>query len=142
MVFIFLFGLVYPRLCDLCFAQKPAKNADTNMNYKNMDKDAPHAFTELDHTTYMATHTPSPWHVLSGWTLQTCVFDFMHSCFLGSAKDFIPSVLRALVEKGCFDAFGCERGSSEMFARITMEIHDTFKENKLPELKIFLSKSW
>lgn len=35
-----------------------------------------------------------------------------------------------MVEHGVFDSYGCARKSDEMFARITMEIHDTYKQHR------------
>ena len=112
----------------MCFAQKPAKNANPMMNFKNFCRDPPYALTCLDHNTYMATHVPSPWSCVRGWTLTNCMFDFMRNCFLGSARVFIASSLRLLLEHGCFDSYNVDRESSAMFAFITMEIHKAFRD--------------
>lgn len=119
-------------------AQKPAKNADLRMNFKNMCENPPYALTEINHSTYMATHHPSPWHEVAGWTLHSTVYDFMRNVYLGSAKIFIASAIRFLLEKGVFDSFGWERDSLNMFSSITLSIQDTFKRNKPLDFVPFL----
>ena len=100
------------------------------MNYKNMGPDAPYRLASMDRQTYMATQTPSEWAVVPGWHLRNCVLDIMHNLFLGTGKDYIASGVRVMIEKGFFDDLGVQRGSSDMFARITLGIHDTFKQHK------------
>ena len=123
------------RMCDLCFAEKPNKKADWNMNFKNMSPNAPYQLAVMDHATYMATATVSEWHVVPGWHLHNCVFDVMHNLFLGVGRDYIASSVRLLMEKGVFDEPGIERSSTEMFGRVTLGIHDMFKEHKFSDIK-------
>lgn len=118
------------RLCDLCFAEKPSKRGNPHMNYKNMNASAPYALATMDHCTYMHTQVVSEWAVVEGWTLHTCVFDVMHNLFLGTGRDFVPGCLRVLLERGCFDWYGVARDSNEMFANITMEIRQTYRDHK------------
>ena len=47
----------------------------------------------------------------------------------------IASSLRVMVEHGVFDYFGFNRKSDEMFAHITMEIHDTYKQHRQAHLQ-------
>ena len=101
------------------------------MSFKDMKNTAPYQLTCLDHQTYMATHIPSAWHVVPGWSLENNVFDFMHNCFLGTGRIFFASSIRLLLERGCFDYHDAERDSSTMFGFITMEIHRDFKRVKL-----------
>lgn len=122
--------------CDLCFAQKPSKKALPAMNYKNMSENPPYELAVMDHGTYMATQCVSEWSVIPGWHLHTCMYDIMHNLFLGTARDFIASSVRVLLEKGFFDKPGVERGSETMFQHITLGIHEMFRNHK------FLEWSW
>ena len=117
-------------MCDLCFAEKPNKKADLNMNYKNMSPLAPYQLAVMDHDTYMATAMVSEWHIVPGWHLHNCVFDIMHNLFLGCGRDYIASGVRLLMEGVVFDEPGIERGSVDMFGRVTLGIHDMFKQHK------------
>ena len=100
------------------------------MNYKNMAANAPYRLSHVNHETYAAIATEvSPWSSVPGWRLENNVFDFMHNCFLGTGKDFVASAIRLLLERGAFDGFECERSSDLMFAKITMEIQDTYKQH-------------
>ncbi|CAK8985934.1 Uncharacterized protein SCF082_LOCUS341, partial [Durusdinium trenchii] len=117
------------KMCDLCFAERPTKKSDGNMNFKNMGPDPPYQFAVMDNTTYMRTQQVSDWSCVPGWTLHSCVFDIMHNLYLGTGRDVVASCLRVLVERGAFDLFGLGRGSAEMFPQITQEIHSTFKEH-------------
>jgi len=127
-----------PRLCDQCFAQKPSKKGDPKMNFKDMRAGASYQLTVLDHSTYMATHPPSPWHVVPGWSLTNTVFDFMHNCFPGTSRIFIASAIRLLLHHGVFDSYGVDRDSSAMFAYITMDIHKDFKDLKFLDVDLVL----
>lgn len=134
--YIFSFWLIAgsskcpPRLCDLCMAEKPTKRANPAMNFKNMATDAPYRLTNINHATYLATTSQvSPWSAIPGWELECNVFDVMHNLFLGSGRDFLGSAIRLLLEHGAFDAYGVQRSSHDMFARITLEIHDTYKQH-------------
>ena len=107
------------------------------MNYKNMAANAPYRLSHLNHETYAAIATEvSPWSSIPGWRLENNVFDFMHNCFLGTGKDFVASAIRLLLERGAFDGFHCERSSDLMFARITMEIQDTYKQHGFLSIKV------
>ena len=106
------------------------------MNYKNMAADAPYRLSHLNHETYAAIAPEvSPWSSIPGWRLENNVFDFMHNCFLGTGKDFLASAIRLLLERGAFDGFDCERSSDLMFARITIEIQDTYKQHGFLSIK-------
>lgn len=101
------------------------------MNYKDMSEHPPYKLAKMDHATYMRTQPVSEWSVLPGWSLHTCVYDVMHNLFLGTARDYIPSSVRVLLEKGYFDSYGVPRNSDDMFGRITCVIHEDFKKHKL-----------
>ena len=101
------------------------------MNYKDMSQNPAYKFAKMDHITYMRTQVVSEWSVVQGWTLHTCVFDTMHNLYLGSGRDYMACAVRVLVEKGCFDSYGVPRDSDDMFARITMEVHEDFQKHKL-----------
>ena len=119
------------RLCDLCFAQKPANNSAPAMNYKNMESLPAYELTEINHATYLATHKPlSPFLKVEGFSLHTCVYDVMHNLYLGCGKHYLASGLRVLLEKGFFDSFGHARATDEMFAKIMEDVHDTFKDHQ------------
>ena len=97
-----------------------------------MGKDPPYQLAEINHETYVATQRPlSPFMVVPGWTLHTCVFDVMHNLFLGAGRDFGASAIRLLLEKGVFDSYRCQRHSNEMFQHLTMDLHQTFADHKL-----------
>lgn len=106
------------------------------MNYKNMSENPPYELAVMDHGTYMATQCVSEWSVIPGWHLHNCMYDVMHNLFLGTARDFIASSVRVLLEKGFFDKPGVERGSETMFQHITLGIHEMFRKHK------FLEWSW
>lgn len=117
------------RMCDLCFAEKPAKRGRPAMNFKDMSASAPYTHTMLDHKTYMATHSQvSDWSAVEGWTLETNGFDFMHNCFLGTAKDFIASGLRVLLQKGVWGD-NSKTNVDEVLASVTAEIQSTCKRH-------------
>ena len=100
------------------------------MNFKDMSLQAPYRLAEMDHATYMLTHVPSCWSTVPGWTLHTTVYDIMHNLFLGTGRDVVASSLRLMLETGCFDHYGVPRDSDSMFAKITEEIHASFKASK------------
>lgn len=96
-----------------------------------MSHQAPYRLTHINQETYLAIAPKiSHWSQVPGWELETTVFDLMHNCFLGTSRDIIASSLRVMVEHGVFDSFGFNRKSDEMFAHITMEIHDTYKQHR------------
>ncbi|CAJ1359760.1 unnamed protein product [Effrenium voratum] len=116
-------------MCDLCFAEKPAKRGRPAMNFKDTSASAPYTHTMLDHKTYMATHSQvSDWSAVEGWTLETNGFDFMHNCFLGTAKDFIASGLRVLLQKGVWGD-NSKTNVDEVLASVTAEIQSTCKRH-------------
>ena len=113
------------------------------MNYKNMAANAPYRLSHLNHETYAAIAAEvSPWSSIPGWRLENNVFDFMHNSFLGTGKDFVASAIRLLLERGAFDGFQCERSSDLMFARITMEIQDTYKQHGFLSIKFQYMRSF
>lgn len=108
------------RLCDVCFAEKPAKKGHPLLNFKNMAPGAAYEMTQLSHETYIKTHHVSPWACVSGWNIHACVFDFMHMCYLGTARDWIASSLKMMILHA---VFGAGWGSDdEILAELTEEI--------------------
>ena len=73
------------------------------MTYKDFRPNLPRYLTRINHETYMRT-TPaaflSPWRVLPGWSLESCLHDMMHVVYLGTARDLIPSLLGDFLECG------------------------------------------
>lgn len=101
------------------------------MNFKDMRETAAYRLAPIDHNTYLATaNVLSPWRAVPGWTLESNVFDIMHNLFLGTGKPFIASCVRVMLETGVFDRHGLRRASADMFARITLEIHDVFRAHE------------
>ena len=84
-------------------AAKVSKNTDPRMTYKDFRPNLPRYLTRINHATYMRT-TPaaflSPWRVLQGWSLESCLHDMMHVVYLGTARDLIPSLLGDFLECG------------------------------------------
>ena len=113
-------------------AAKVSKNTDPLMNYKDFRLDAPRHLTRVNHETYIRT-TPasamSPWKVLPGWALETCLHDMLHVVYLGTAKDLIASLLADWLD---FGLLGPQGQSLDYRLRVfSIEMNKFFKNEKL-----------
>lgn len=93
-----------PRMCDSCLAQKGV-NCDPAMNYKNFTSSAAWPYTRINHQDYLRMEAGqiSSWAAVPGWQLETCMFDLMHNCFLGTARDFLAGGVRCLLACNAFE---------------------------------------
>lgn len=82
------------QICECCLAERPNKNGDPRLSFKNFFPGAAHAMTVLSHQEYVRTSsTLSPWLGMPGFHVKTRFRDPMHTIFLGSAKELIASCL-------------------------------------------------
>lgn len=110
-------------MCDSCLAQNTTK-CDESMHFKNVGPSAAWPLTLVDHSKYLAMPGQlSPWRTVPGWTLESCVFDFMHNCYLGTARDLIGSGLRCLIYRGIYDHLGFHQ-LDDILAHIQVEMID------------------
>ena len=93
-------------VCDHCCAQMLGKSNDTvdALSFRNFRPDALWRQTLIDHNKYVqqclsSGHVVSPWHVIPGWRLELCLWDWMHSGPLGTARDFLASAVCTLVQE-------------------------------------------
>ena len=59
--------------------------------------------TEISQEQYLAMPGPiSVWKSVPGWTLESCVYDWMHNVYLGHGRDLVGSTLKVLIEKSIY----------------------------------------
>ena len=116
-------------LCEACMAEKPTAKSNRHMWYFDFRSNRPRHLTTINHTTYMATAPEvSPWSQVSGWTLGTSFHDWMHTCYLGTARDLIPSLLQDWLD---FELLGQNNIPLDRRLRtFSLSMHKDFKENK------------
>ena len=129
------------RMCEMCHAEQ-FQPKHPLMYYKNLDQEAPYKLSSISHEFYLVSECDSisPWCVVEGWRLETCVFDLLHNIHLGVARDTIASTLKALVLGKYLDDFGND--DSEILANITIDMRNTCKQHGtlLLRLVLFLKK--
>ena len=82
------------KICECCFAERPNKDGDPLLTFKNFYPNAAHMMTELSHSEYLqSSATHSPWENMPGFHVKSCFRDPMHTIFLGTAKEIIASCL-------------------------------------------------
>ena len=92
------------RMCDSCLARKGV-NCPDEMNYKNITSTNAWELTRISDADYLHMEPKiSEWEQVPGWTLSTCMFDLMHNCFLGTARDFVAGGIRCLISCGRFSS--------------------------------------
>lgn len=92
-----------PRICDSCLASSTTK-CDQRMHFKNFGPSQAWSLTEISHEQYLAMPGQiSVWRSVPGWTLESCVFDWMHNVYLGHGRDLVGSTLKVLIEKSVYD---------------------------------------
>lgn len=85
----------------------------------------------IDHETYIQTaKVVSPYSVITGWTLGTCLRDVMHVIYLGTAKDLIPSLLADWIDAGLLG--GPHMPVNHRLRIFSLEMHRVFKREKKP----------
>ncbi len=115
----------------MCMAQRRTKNSDPNMWFCDFRQSSPRHLTEIDHTTYMRTcKSISPYATISGWTLGTCLRDFLHVVYLGTAKDIIPSLLADWLDAGLLG--GPPETVDDRLRSFSMEMHGVFQRERIP----------
>lgn len=91
------------RMCDSCLAQKGVHSPEA-LNYKNFTSTSAWQFTRVSHEDYVRMEPRvSAWATVPGWQLDTVMFDLMHNCYLGTARDFIAGGIRCLLACNAFD---------------------------------------
>ena len=48
----------------------------------------------------------SVWSCVPGWTIESCVYDWMHNVYLGHGRDLLGSTLKVLISKGVYQHLG------------------------------------
>ena len=92
------------RMCDSCLARKGV-NCPDEMNYKNLTSTNAWELTRISDADYLRMEPKiSDWERVPGWSLSTCMFDLMHNCFLGTARDFLAGGIRCLISCGRFSS--------------------------------------
>ena len=118
-------------ICDACLSQRKTKKSDPNLWYFDFRDSSPRHMTRIDDTTYRQTAKEiSPYHLIQGWKLETCLRDIMHVVYLGTARDLIPSLLGDWLESP-HNVLGDPAESLDIrLRRFSMEMHATFRTNK------------
>ena len=118
-------------ICEQCLASKISKTTDDRMCYKDFRLESPRWMTRINHDTYMRTTPPraiSPWHIIPGWSLESCLHDIMHVVYLGTGRDLVASLLGDFLECGVL-------GSSDLsvdhrLRLFSIEMNKFFKSEK------------
>ena len=123
-----LFGFVQRlRLCDSCLAAK-GKYCPAEMSYRNFGDDACWQHTFISHESYMSMGgSLSEWHVVEGWRIETCCFDWLHNVYLGVARDLVASGIWLFIRQGMYDHLNID-DMDELLGHIHMDIQATCKQ--------------
>jgi len=90
----------------------------------------------IDDGTYRRTaKVISPYHVIPGWTLGTCLRDLLHVVYLGTAKDLIPSLLADWLDHGLLGDHGMSTG--DRLRSFSLEMHKVFNSERFLILYLF-----
>lgn len=112
-------------------AQRRTKNSDHNMWFCDFRPSSARHLTEIDHATYIRTcKSISPYAVIPGWTLGTCLRDFLHVVYLGTAKDIIPSLLADWLDAGLLG--GPPQTVDDRLRSFSLEMHGVFQRERFP----------
>ena len=116
-------------ICESCMAENSTKRSNPSMWYFDFRSDRPRHLTFIDDKTYRATTSQlSAWAQVDGWTLGTCLHDWMHSVYLGPAKDLLASLLQDWLDMGLLgdNTIPLDR----RLRRFSLRMHADFKANK------------
>ena len=115
-------------LCDRCMAQRPTENSDPGLSYQDFNSDLARRMTRISHNTYLDTEKlVSAWVKMPGWHLYTCTHDFMHTVFLGFARDLIGSLIADFIEHKTLGAGTIE----EQLERLSFDMNQIFRKKKI-----------
>ncbi|CAL1166148.1 unnamed protein product, partial [Cladocopium goreaui] len=124
-------------ICEQCLASKISKTTDDRMCYKDFRLESPRWLTRINHDTYMRTTPPraiSPWHIIPGWSLESCLHDIMHVVYLGTGRDLVASLLGDFLECG---VLGPPHLSVDHRLRLfSIEMNKFFKSEKISVRKL------
>ena len=110
------------RLCDQCLAARNVACPDS-MNYRNFTGSAAWPLTILTHDQRITMGERSDWCAMDGFTFESVGIDFMHNCFLGTAKDLIGSGLQLLIQQHVFDHVeGCQDDLDKLLGWVHREM--------------------
>ena len=116
-------------ICESCMAENCTKRSNPSMWYFDFRNDRPRHLTYITDRTYRATTLElSPWTQVDGWTLGTCLHDWMHSVYLGTARDLLPSLLQDWLDLGLLgdNTISLHR----RLRRFSIRMQQDFKTNK------------
>lgn len=92
------------QICEGCLAERPNKNGDPILTFKNFYGNAAHLLTNFSHDEYLRTTAEhSPWEDMPGFHLKSIFRDPMHTIFLGTAKELLASCLGYWCRNGYVD---------------------------------------
>lgn len=94
-------------MCDRCLACQ-GKDAPDPMNYKNFSSRKAYDLTTINHDGYVHLDSSSltPWLSVPGFNMETMMWDLLHNLYLGTARDFVASALKTLIQHGCYNFLG------------------------------------
>lgn len=85
---------MHNQICESCLAEKPNKNGDPAMVFKNFFPNAAHLLTNMSHLEYLrSSDFESPWENMPGLHVKSCFRDPMHTIYLGTANEIFASGL-------------------------------------------------
>ena len=117
-------------ICELCVAQKCAKSGNPDMRYDDFRLDRQRHLTRIDDATYRrTTSTISPYHVIPGWNLGSCLHDILHILYLGTARDLISCLLATWLDHGLLG--GPHMSLADKLRQLSLEMHAEFRRQKI-----------
>lgn len=118
-------------ICESCMAENSTSRSNPAMWYFDFRHDRPRHLTVIDDHTYRATAPKlSPWAQIDGWTLGTCLHDWMHTVYLGTAKDILASLLQDWLDSDS-DLLGDSTiPLNRRLRTFSIGMHKDFKANK------------
>lgn len=117
-------------ICESCLSQRKTKNADMNMFYCDFRDSSPRHLTKINDALYRRTcKTLSPYSVIPGWSLGTCLRDILHVLYLGTAKDLVPSLLIDWIDHGLLG--GPHMSLEDKLRSFSLEMHGVFRRERL-----------
>lgn len=116
-------------LCESCLSQRRTKRSDPQMWFFDFRETSPRHLTTIDDATYRQTcKTLSPYHIIPGWSLGTCLRDILHVVFLGTAKDLLPSLLADWLDNGLLGE--PLMSIDDRLRAFSLEMHATFRRER------------
>lgn len=67
------------------------------------------------------------WHVVEGWRIETCCFDWLHNVYLGVARDLVASGIWLFIRQGMYDHLNID-DMDELLGHIHMDIQATCEQ--------------